>query len=86
MRLTDEQKKLFDYIEKKLPDVYFRRNKEGEEQCFVGSKRVDDGLFFFFYGIGYFQLSGKSETKMYEYFYMDVLTYKIDEYLDSPNK
>jgi len=81
-KLTKAQQSLLDYMEKTRGEIYFRRDKKDKEQCFIGRKKVNSRVFFFFYDMGYFDLESRTEGRKYEYFYMGIKAYKLQEYLD----
>jgi hypothetical protein len=81
-KLTPAQNQVY-HKSQKNSDIYFRRNlKTGKEQCFIGSVRINPRVWFFFYSMGYFSLQSKSEGKKWDYYYMCLKHYKLDEYLE----
>jgi hypothetical protein len=84
-KLTKAQSHFLNRVQKTRQSVYFRRViKTGKEECFIGRQRIHPRVWFFFFNIGYLSLSGKTETRLFEYYYMTIKAYKLDEYLDRP--
>lgn len=81
--LTNAQKKFLQRIERSKGTVWFRRNLNTEkEQCFVGTKRVDPRVFFFFYSMGYLAVLYHTVKRVYEYYDLRIVEYKLEDYLD----
>lgn len=86
-KLTKAQQAFLDYIDNHRGHIYFTRElKTEKEKCFVGTKQVNDKVFFFFYDIGYLELSDKFEGRKYEYFYMRCVEWKLNDYKSGLNK
>lgn len=81
-KLTKAQQAFVDYIDKHRGSIFFTRDKKDKERCFVGKKRIDSRVFFFFFDIGYLSLNSTKSGRVYEYFYMTVVNYKLEEYLE----
>jgi hypothetical protein len=82
-KLTDAQRRFLKQIEKSNGNVYFRRKLNTEkEQCFIGSKRVNPRVFFFFYSMGYLEVLYHTVKRVYEYYDLRIVKYKLDEYLE----
>ncbi len=80
-KLTKAQQAFIDYMDKNRGAIYFRRDEKEKEQCFVGKKRINSRIFFFFYDMGYLRVADRTEGRKYEYFYMEAVPHKLDEYL-----
>lgn len=83
-KLTKAQERVYKLSQKPGREIYFRRFlKSGKEQCFIGKIRVDPRVWFFFFEIGYFKLAGQSQGKKYDYYFMCLSLYKLEEYIDN---
>lgn len=81
-KLTKAQQEFLTRIEKSRGEIYFRRNlKTEKEQCFIGTKRIHPGVFFFFIGIGYLELETRFEGRVWEYYYQRCCIWKLNDYL-----
>ncbi len=86
-KLTKVQSDLIKKIER-TRDIYFKRpiDSESKEQCFVGRNRVNNRVFFFLYDIGFLRTSHNWRGRKWEYYYMDKVQYKLEEYLEDFQK
>lgn len=81
-KLTKAQAAMAKKLERTRQSIYLRRKLgHDKEECFIGRKKVHAGVFMFFFSMGYLALTDRVETKKYDYCYLRVVKYKLDEYL-----